>query len=96
MVEIQMDYHLKKLQTEQDRMEGICSEAAVNSAGNRYNLILMASARARELSKGAIPRVTTRRGSVVTALKEMEHGKLEPSYLYKIRDHDRPRRSPKR
>ena len=82
----------KKYQTEQDRMNGLSSQAAVEAIGNRYDLILVGSRRARELSRGDTPRVETRRGPIVTALKEIEAGKVTRNYLFKEQDIDPPRR----
>lgn len=83
---------LHKQQTEADRLQGISCEAAVTAAGNRYDLILIAARRARELSRGDAPRVPTRRGPVVAALTEIELGKVSRNYLYKELDIDPPRR----
>jgi DNA-directed RNA polymerase omega subunit len=52
------------------------SEAAANMAGNRFDLVLMASHRARELKNGHLQRVEgTDATTVVTALREIEEGK---------------------
>ena len=86
-----MEY-INKYQSSEDRMQGITSGMAVEAVGNRYDLILIASRRARELSRGDATRVTTRRGPVVAALQEIEAGKVGRSYLYKEQDIDPPRR----
>ena len=91
-----MEHLIKTRQTDQDRMEGISSEGAVSAVGNRYDLVLIASARARELSRGSTALVASRRGSVVTALKEIEQGRVGREYLKKIQepvDSSRRRRS---
>ncbi len=91
-----MEHLIKTRQTDQDRMEGISSEGAVSAVGNRYDLVLIASARARELSRGSTALVPSRRGSVVTALKEIEQGRVGREYLKKIQepvDSSRRRRS---
>jgi len=62
---------------------GLTSEAAVEAVGNRYDLILIASRRCRELSRGDTPRVNSRHGHVLTTLKEIEHGKVGRDYLFK-------------
>ena len=57
-------------------MARITSQAAVEAIGNRFNLVLAASQRARELKNGALPRVEdTKHGPSITALKEIEEGK---------------------
>lgn len=81
-----------RLQTERDRSQGISSQAAAEAVGNRYDLILIASRRARELSRGDAALVKTRRGPVVTALQEIEAGRVGRSYLLKEIDIDPPRR----
>ena len=83
---------IKTFQTEQDRMDGLSCQAAVEAIGNRYDLILVGARRARELSRGDPNRVTSRRGPVVTALKEIEAGRVTRTYLLKDQDPDPPRR----
>jgi DNA-directed RNA polymerase omega subunit len=83
---------LHKKQNEADRTLGLSSEAAVNAVGNRYDLVLIASRRARELSRGDLPRLPTRRGPIVTALQEIEAGLVGREYLRKEIDIDAPRR----
>ena len=61
------------------------SEEAVNMVGNRYDLILIASTRVRELKKGHRPKVTVKNGPVVTALVEIEKGHIGREYLKRIR-----------
>lgn len=52
------------------------SEKAAEMAGGRFDLVLMASQRARELKNGHLQRVEgTDATSVVTALREIEQGK---------------------
>ena len=80
-----------RYQSSEDRMQGITSGAAVDAVGNRYDLILIASRRARELSRGDQPKVFTRRGPIVAAMQEIEAGKIGRSYLYKEQDIDPPR-----
>lgn len=83
---------LKRQQTETDRIQGISSEAAVAAVGNRYNLVLIASRRARELSRGDAPKLPSRRGHLVTALREVEAGLIGTEYLFKELDIEPPRR----
>lgn len=83
---------LKRQQTETDRIQGISSEAAVAAVGNRYNLVLIASRRARELSRGDAPKLPSRRGNLVTALREVEAGLIGTEYLVKELDIEPPRR----
>lgn len=64
------------------------SEAAVEQIGNRYDLILIASARARELKRGHIPKVSGAGGITATVLMEIEQGKIGREYLKKVRNSD--------
>lgn len=67
-------------------MSRLSSELAVERIGNRYDLILVASRRARELSRGDRPRVDPGRSNISTALLEIEAGAVDRSYLYKPQD----------
>lgn len=70
---------------------GLTSEAAVSAVGNRYDLVLIASRRCRELSRGDLPRVPSKHGAVLTTLKEIEHHTVGREYLAKLQDVE-PRR----
>lgn len=67
-------------------MSRLSSELAVERIGNRYDLILVASRRARELSRGDRPRVDPGQSNISTALLEIEAGVVDRSYLYKKQD----------
>lgn len=69
-----------------DQTLGLSSSEAVTAIGNRYDLILIASRRVRELNRGDMPKLKCRRGTTLTALKEIEFGKVGKSYLYKELD----------
>jgi len=64
-------------------MARITSEDAVKAVGNRFDLILIASRRARELSHGWAPLVKTTSSNTITALKEIEAGKIGRDYLFR-------------
>ena len=66
-------------------MARISSEKAVNQVGNRYDLILIASQRVRELSKGHRPKLSTNNGPTVTALTEIEEGLIGRDYLKRVK-----------
>ena len=66
-------------------MARITSQAAVEMVGNRYDLVLIASMRARELARNHAPKVQTKNGIMVTALREIEEGKVGREYLLKLR-----------
>jgi DNA-directed RNA polymerase subunit omega len=64
-------------------MARITSEDAVAQVGNRYDLVLIASRRARELSNGYAPHIVTDDTTVVKAIREIEQGHIGQDYLYK-------------
>ena len=68
-------------------MARISSEKAVNTLGNRYDLILVASARVRELNLGYKSKLKTKKnyGKSLTALTEVEEGLVGRDYLKRIR-----------
>jgi DNA-directed RNA polymerase subunit omega len=49
-------------------------EGAVEQIGSRFDLVLVASQRARELKRGSMPKIQGDNGPIVTALEEIEHG----------------------
>jgi DNA-directed RNA polymerase subunit omega len=60
------------------------SEEAVNQVGNRFDLVLIAAARVRELQRGHKPKLVTKAGPTVTALQEVEAGLVGREYLKRI------------
>jgi len=71
-------------------MARITSQEAVEQVGNRYDLILIGSIRARELKKGHLPlSKKTHGGPIVTALREIEEGKIGRIYLEKLKKETR-------
>lgn len=65
-------------------MERLTSELAAQQVGSKYDLILIAARRARELKNGYAPHVDNRgHGEVVTALLEIEQGHVGRDYLLK-------------
>jgi DNA-directed RNA polymerase subunit omega len=78
--------------TKQEELEyeatlGLTSQLAVEAVENRYDLVLIGARRARELSRGDLPRVSGPKHShILTALKEIEQGKVGRDYLYKEQD----------
>jgi DNA-directed RNA polymerase subunit omega len=65
-------------------MARVTSEDAVNKVGNRFDLVLIASQRARELHAGATPFVQPSLNKGLTALREIEEGHVGREYLLKI------------
>ena len=64
-----------------ERTAGLSSQAAVEAIGNRYALILVGARRMRELGRGDMPKVDRGHGPAVTALLEIESGKVGVDYL---------------
>jgi DNA-directed RNA polymerase subunit omega len=64
----------------------LTSELAVEQIGNRFNLVLVASQRARELKNGSMPKIDNPGKTFIsTALREIEEGKYTyKDYLNKI------------
>jgi DNA-directed RNA polymerase subunit omega len=64
----------------------LTSELAVEQIGNRFDLVLVASQRARELKNGSAPRgAEAGKTFISTALREIEEGKYTfKDYLNKI------------
>lgn len=61
------------------------SEEAALAVGNRFDLVLIAAQRVRELKRGHRPLLTTKAGPTVTALQEIEAGLVGRDYLKRIR-----------
>jgi DNA-directed RNA polymerase subunit omega len=68
-----------------EHMARISSEKAVQAVGNRYNLVLIAAARVRELQTGHKPKMRSKDGPVLTALREIEDKLVGNEYLKKVR-----------
>lgn len=65
-------------------MARITSEDAVSAIGNKYDMILIASRRVRELKNGYKPLISDpHRNEIITALREIEQGKIGRDYLLK-------------
>lgn len=68
---------------EQQKMTKIVDNSVTSAMGGQYNLVLIAAARARELARGATPKVPKTSGNCVTALQEIEAGLIGKEYLLK-------------
>lgn len=63
-------------------MARITSETATLAVGNKYDLVLIASRRVRELRNGHAPAIPdAHRNEIVTALREIEQGVVGRDYL---------------
>ena len=67
-------------------MARITSQRAVEKlGGNQFDLILVAAQRAREISNGSSPKVDSKNGPCITALREIEQGLYtKQDYLDKL------------
>jgi DNA-directed RNA polymerase omega subunit len=62
------------------------SERAAKNVGGIYDLVLIASARVRELKNKHAPKIVTKNGTTMTALEEIERGLINPKeYLKKLK-----------
>ena len=50
------------------------SEKATQMIGNKFDMVLVAAQRARELARGSASKMPSSNGSVITALREIEQG----------------------
>ena len=68
-------------------MARVTSEKAVAQVDSRYDLILIASARMRELNKGHQPKLKPKdgHGKSLTALTEIEEGLVGREYLKRVK-----------
>ena len=73
-------------------MARITSEVASIKIGNKYDMILIAAARARELKRGHVPKMATNNKPIVTAIREIEHGLVGREYLRKLRSDNTKRK----
>ena len=65
-------------------MARITSQKAAEAVGNRFDLVLIAAARARELKRGHKAKVICDNAPGVTALREIEAGLIGREYLKKV------------
>lgn len=66
-------------------MSRYTSEKAAKAVDSKFDLILIAASRARELSRGAAPKIKTKTGPILTALAEIEEGLIGREYLKRTR-----------
>ncbi|NBP04321.1 MAG: DNA-directed RNA polymerase subunit omega [Proteobacteria bacterium] len=66
-------------------MARITSQKAEQIIGNKFDMILIATARTRELRNGSAPKVAGKNKPIVTAIREIEHGLIGREYLRKVR-----------
>ena len=77
-------------------MARFTAEKAANAVGSKFDLILIAAIRARELKNGHSPLVRAGNGVVVTAIREVEEGHIGREYLKKINTSSKQTKKPRR
>jgi len=75
-------------------MARLTSEIAAQRIGGKYDLVLVAARRARELNRGWRPMIQCNNSITVTALREIEAGLIGRDYLLKPQNLDRRERPP--
>jgi len=68
-----------------DFVNSVDTEKCVANIGNRFEMVLVAAIRARELRRGHRKMVDTKNGYIVSALQEIEAGFVGRDYLRKVR-----------
>ena len=66
-------------------MARITSQIAAEKIGNKFDMVLIAAARARELKRGKKSTLNTTDGPTILALREIEQGLVGREYLRKLR-----------
>jgi DNA-directed RNA polymerase omega subunit len=72
------------LPLEDRNMNGLTSQRAAEAIGSRYDMVLIACARTRELKRNHATRIISTDGSMVTAIMEIEQGLVGDDYLQKV------------
>jgi DNA-directed RNA polymerase subunit omega len=65
-------------------MARVTVEDCLKQIPNRFELVLVATYRARDLLKGHSPLIESSHKAAVTALKEIAQGKIGKSMLHKV------------
>jgi DNA-directed RNA polymerase omega subunit len=74
------------MKTEQNKNRHMVdTDKCVENIGNRFNLVLVGAQRARELKRGHRKLTTGSDGTIITALKEIEEGRVGQELLRRIR-----------
>ena len=70
--------------------KNVTVDEAVKQIGSRFDLVLVASERAREIRRGSTPKITPPGGPIVTALAEIEQGLYtKKDYLQKLKSREK-------
>ena len=60
------------------------TDVCTKNIGNRFDMVLVASYRTRELRRGAVKKISDTNSATVTALKEIEAGAIKRDYLKRL------------
>lgn len=71
-------------------MARVTIEDCLKTVENMYELVHIATKRARQLYKGANPLVKSKNRVVVTSLREIASGRVRPKYGSQGPEHDMP------
>lgn len=69
--------------SENRNMAGLTAQRAAEAVGNRYDTVLIACARIRELRKNYTARLVADHSDTITAMVEIEQGLVGKEYLQK-------------
>ena len=85
--------YIKDTRYDAGSIEGRTGGRAAEVVGNRYDAVIIAANRVRELNRGDAPKILRTQGNRVTAIQEMEQGLVGYEIFHKIyknsRRHDR-------
>jgi len=68
-----------------DFVNSLDTDKCVSNIGSRFDLVIVAAIRARELNRGHRKMVNSPNGNIVSALQEIEAGHIGRDYLRKVR-----------
>jgi DNA-directed RNA polymerase omega subunit len=68
-----------------DFVNSLDTDKCVANIGSRFDLVIVAAIRARELKRGYKKLVNSPNGNIVSALQEIEAGHIGRDYLKKVR-----------
>jgi DNA-directed RNA polymerase subunit omega len=60
-------------------------EICAKNIGNRFDMVVIASIRAREIQQGYSKKIKNNNGSIVSALQEIQEGYVTKDYLKKVK-----------
>ena len=75
---------MKKINNKKYSQQSVDFDKCIKNIGNKFNLVLIAAYRAREINKGHTKKTLGNYSTTITALKEIEEGHVGIDYLKKI------------